>query len=141
MRIEWCLSNFPEDPSGYRSVTETIGDVEVLIDGNKFVALEESLILEFASTVREWLSEVETSGDTTFYYKSMDEEEEPLLAFSSVGDGTYIAESCWSIRDARPLRRDEVMNGLSTFLADLKASLLSKYHFSADDAFRAIPHA
>jgi hypothetical protein len=134
MQLEWELLHFPMDPTGYHAVAETYGDIRVIIDGNEFVRLDDVLILEFAAYANQWLSDTNRELQSPFYYRSMDEEDEPLLALNPIDKTTYTATSCWSIWESRSLSKEEVTNALMEFLANL-LQYLSQRNFSLQSAF------
>ncbi|MDZ4869819.1 MAG: hypothetical protein SGI91_21045 [Alphaproteobacteria bacterium] len=108
----------------------------VTIDREAFVRFEDILILEFAAEVERWLSTANGGAGATFYYSSMDEEEEPLLAFVGDGSGRYVLKSCWSSVEARPVSHDEVVEAFSVFIAGLSDELIRKHQFRLADALR-----
>jgi hypothetical protein len=136
MKILYEISSFPDDPSGYKSVTETNGNFSIVIDDKVFVRIEDALLLEFAYFVHSWIFQINYDADSNFYYKSMDEEEEPIFALELLQDGCYRAISCWSEMNARELNLEEIKIGFDLFLSSLRNNILQRYSFIIDDAFR-----
>jgi hypothetical protein len=120
-------------------MTNTSGSVTPIIDGTAFVVLEDVLIVEFAAFTNRWLEAVRDGQQMDFCYRSMDEEEEPLLAFDIQHDGTYVARSCWYSAPIRPIKRDEIIDAFSNFLRSFKSQLAEKYNFNVDSAFEMLP--
>lgn len=135
MQLEWKLLSFNTGATGYRVVTDVTGRVTLTIDGVSFVTLEDILILEFAYFVKNWLDDFDLGGWSDFFYKSMDEEEEPLLALYGRRDGTYTLESCWSARPVRPIESPEAVTAFRAFLIELKNHLWEKHSLKIDVAF------
>lgn len=136
MKLEWRILSFPADAGGYRAVTETEGVIRMMVDGNEFVLLEEILILEFAAYANDWLRDARSGFDRDFYYASMDEEEEPLLALVATQQGQYTSNSCWTTSASRPVQREEIVRALSEFLAELKLGLATSHDFELEDVFK-----
>lgn len=136
MKIAFEISTFPDNPLGYRSVTETYGKVSVTIDGENFVDLQEILIIEFAYYVHVWLDEISEGVESGFYFRSMDEEDEPILAFELLGTDKYYAVSCWSDKQMRSLSIAELKDELSLFIYSIRKMLLKRYNFAIEGAFR-----
>jgi hypothetical protein len=137
MRLKYSISSFPAAPDGYHAVAETVGSVSVIIDEATFVKLIDILPLEFAFFANRWLVEAEQNSKIRFYFKSMDEEEEPILAFDPVDEGGYVAISCWSDVTTRKLRVEEIRRGFSEFISSLRSDLKNRWGYDIDDAFRS----
>lgn len=135
MRLDWNLASVPTAASGYRTVTEVVGTVSLIVDQAPFVTLEDILILEFANFVENWLTEIEAGEQPDFYYRSMDEEEEPLLALSRRSDGTYSLESCWSSEPIRAVESSEAVIAFKAFSTELKGGLRERYGVDIGKAF------
>jgi hypothetical protein len=135
MRLTWTISSFPFDPSKYHAVVETIGDVTVTVDGVVFVAFKDLLILEFAFCINAWLAPGDQTHDRGFYYKSMDEEEEPLLALAPATAESYVASSCWAVSTPRPLERREIVTAFTSYLSELEEALARDHRFRLAQAF------
>lgn len=136
MKLEWRILSFPVDPTGYRAATDTEGVVRMTVDGNEFVVLEEILILEFAAYANDWLHDAGGGSDRDFYYASMDEEEEPLLALVATQQGHYMPNSCWRKSASRAVRREEIVKAFSDFLAELRLELAATHNCDLEDVFK-----
>jgi hypothetical protein len=134
LKISWSILRFPSDTSGCRAICGVDGALAVTVDGEVFGTLDDFLILEFAAEVEHWLRNADEGGGTPFYYRSMDEDEEPLLAFSGDASGRYVATSCWSSNEVRPLSHEELVRAFSAFLAELGAKLTREYGLDLADA-------
>jgi hypothetical protein len=135
MRLNWRLTSFPPSPIGYRAVTDLAGDISLIVDGYTVVELQDILIIEFAHCIRDWICRIEVGEVSDFHYRSMDEEEEPLLALSRQGDGAYVVNSCWILVPARPIQQIEIVAEFSKFIEHLREHLFNKYRFNIEDAF------
>jgi len=137
MKFEYAFLSFPQEPSGYRAVTQTDGILLLFIDGAEFLQLEDILILEFACYVNSWLENALANDTRSFYFRSIDEEEEPLLAFDRTKNGSFRARSCWSDATSRELSSSEVEDCFFDFLASLRNRLQNDFHYNFDDALRS----
>jgi len=137
MRFEYSILSFPKDPSGYRAITETDGRVLLSIDEAVFLELEDILILEFAYYVESWLRNTQANEVMSFYYSSMDEEEEPLLALDRLEGRSFRARSCWSDATSRELSYSEIESCFTDFIASIRNRLQNSFHYNFDEARRA----
>jgi hypothetical protein len=96
MNFTFEIAAISQHRKGYRIVTDTSGKLRVGFARGQYFLFEEILVVEFALYCFEWRREYEREPAAPFYYTSMDEEEEPLLAFTLQPDGLRTAKSCWS---------------------------------------------
>ncbi|KQT05487.1 hypothetical protein [Rhizobium sp. Leaf453] len=114
---------------GYRVVTDTSGKLRVTFAHDRFFLFEEILIVEFALYCFDWQCEYGRDPTASFYYASMDEEEEPLLAFTLQLDGLWTAESGWAEFTNPGISNEELSKAVSDFLLNFESFTKSAFGF------------
>jgi hypothetical protein len=140
MRFAFQVRQVPEDPSGYRAVACTEGNLVVEVGGDVFVRFEALLLVEFASAARNWLKSVDDTVLPAFYFASMDEEEEPLFAMSEVEAGVLECHSVWQQSAAKRVSVVDATSALRAYIADLTAALSTR-GVDLNDTFRWLDEA
>lgn len=103
MKIDFELLTLPDDMSGYNAAAFTEGRLSIEVQGQVFLQVEFCLLLELANMVTHWLKAVATRGAQDFYYASMDEEEEPILALRYCrARSVFSLWSCWVVCEHGP---------------------------------------
>ncbi len=120
MNFGFEVEDISKQREGYRVVTDTSGKLRVSFTGDKVFSFEEILLVEFALCCFDWQCEYERDPAATFYYASMDEEEEPLLAFTLQVDGLWTAESCWAEFINPGIANEDLPKAVSGFLLNFE---------------------
>ncbi|KQS87696.1 MULTISPECIES: hypothetical protein [unclassified Rhizobium] len=122
MNFAFEIAAVSERSKGYRVITETSGKLKVVFGPDHFFRFNEILLVEFALYCFIWHREYESEPNTAFSYASMDEEEEPLLAFILQPNGMRTAQSCWSEFSVPDISNDalskavlEILSAFQTF--------------------------
>lgn len=103
MKIDFELLTLPDDMSGYNAAAFTEGRLRIEVKGQVFLLVEYCLLLELANVMTQWLKAVATRGAQDFYYASMDEEEEPIIALRYCRAGSVFSLwSCWAACESGP---------------------------------------
>lgn len=68
------------------------GTLEIHINGSIFLSETNILLIELAQVIHNWLN----NDVMTFYYQSMDYEEEPIINISQCETGKYFISSIWA---------------------------------------------
>ncbi|MES9814033.1 MAG: hypothetical protein ABW161_14765 [Candidatus Thiodiazotropha sp.] len=130
IKYSFDISKFPDDlnwdsalvcevESNYFSIS--INEVEVFSN-------QEFLVYELFDALHKWLIK-NVSGKSDFYFVSMDEEEEPIVAFLyDEGSGNYHFESVFKLADAIVTFQD-IVDSYQKFKTDLSDQLLKKYEY------------
>lgn len=79
--FEFKIVDLPKSPERYRLLTDTSGALALKLNGFEVFFHDSILLAEFARTLSEWITGVELGEKEDFKYRSMDFEEEPILAF------------------------------------------------------------
>ena len=126
MNIEYRIDEFPSSPKGYRLITDTQGELSFTIAQARYLVVQDALIMEFARYACSWLRAACAGEWPDFYYASMDEEEEPIIAFT-LHEQDYRVSSCWSENDAPPMPREQVRDAVAKFLQTLERELKQQH--------------
>lgn len=103
MKIDFELLTLPDDMSGYNTAAFTEGRLSIEVQGRVFLQVEFCLLFELANVVTQWLASVATCGAQDFYYASMDEEEEPIIALRYChARSVFSLWSCWAVCEPGP---------------------------------------
>ena len=129
MNLTYEILSFQIDTTGYDAVFTTDARIKITIDERLFLELEDVLLLEFACFANDWVSDSKDNNEVSFYYKSMNEEEEPLLSFECIGKDRFRATSCWSDAEVQPLSFKQIKDCFAAFLCSLEAELMRRYGY------------
>lgn len=127
MRIEFDIKIFPWETHTYHLPAFTEGPIRIFTSSGKFLDADGILLVELAIFLHEWLENARNSP-TDLYYRSMDFEEEPILAFSySRDDDAFELTSVWSTH-GKPERvpSGEVLQATKEYLQNLKVAILAR---------------
>jgi hypothetical protein len=124
------INEFPGDLSwDYALHAGVEGDMSIEINGVVVFEAEEFLFMELYFELQKWIESESDSNRGDFYFKSMDEEEEPIVAF--VKDSSrdfYIFNSIWKKNEGR-VKFDEIKSSFIEFKIDLTRQLSSRYNY------------
>lgn len=67
------------------------GTLEIYVNGRNFFSEPNILLIELAQVIYIWLN----NEAITFYYQSMDYEEEPIIQISPYDNGKFLISSIW----------------------------------------------
>ncbi|HEX8596299.1 MAG TPA: hypothetical protein VF682_23895 [Pseudomonas sp.] len=131
MDISFSVKSVPSNMNDVDLVARTEGSVAFSHDGTCFVFLENCLLVELAIEIRRWLKTALLLEGESFYFVSMDEEEEPLLSLSPAADSRYYhVSSCWLLNEFDELIPvEKAVAGAKAYVEDLQKSLQGRYGF------------
>jgi len=131
IRYTFNINKFPDDLSWDSAlICEVESDYfSIFINEIEVFKNQEFLVYELFDALHKWLiKSKDCKGD--FYFVSMDEEEEPVVAFLyDEGSGNYHFESVFKLADAVFIFND-IAESFIQFKTDLSNQLLKKYKYS-----------
>ena len=132
IKFSFVIDTFPDDLSwDYALRAGVSGKMEIEIDGNRVFFEEEFLVAELFMEFHDWINSNKSSDAdaSNFYFVSMDEEEEPLIAFKLNDEtGLYDFESVWA-EGSGSADFKSLSKAHDEFMVDLREQLLSKYNY------------
>lgn len=136
MNIDFEILSQPKDPIGYRVIAETDARLHMVVGSSPALVLESILIVELAMFCKEWIV---ASGPGDFWFASMDEECEPVLAFESRGAGQYQVRSCLSEVMLGPVHREVLFGALENLLDGVDEFLLKEFKITLAGLLASYP--
>ena len=118
MEYKFTITSVPDDKSGYHLPAETEGPLEVWLEGQRFLKVDEALLVEFAIVLAKWLRVQPNS----LYYASMDFEEEPIFALTVEGSD-FQPSSVWASGEATPVPSADAVAAARNFIETLGEEL------------------
>lgn len=124
------VNKFPDDLSwDYALESGVEGDFIIEINNKEVFKANEFLILEFFFDFHRWVCDYKTSNLSDYYFISMDEEEEPIIAFrKNKNTGLYDFDSVWKLAD-ESVTIEEIYLAYKELIVKLQEQLLSKYKY------------
>ncbi|OWQ37565.1 hypothetical protein [Pseudomonas sp. DrBHI1] len=125
MKVDFELLTLPDDMSGYNAAAFTEGRLRIEVKGQVFLQVEYCLLLELANVMTQWLKAVATRGAQDFYYASMDEEEEPIIALRYCRTrSVFSLWSCWAVCEHGPdVTLEQASECFERYVHDLKRAI------------------
>ncbi|MBC7213561.1 MAG: hypothetical protein H5U33_27350 [Pseudomonas sp.] len=125
MKIDFELLTLPDDMSGYNAAAFTEGRLRIEVQGRVFLQVEYCLLLELANVMTQWLKAVATRGAQDFYYASMDEEEEPIIALRYCrARSVFSLGSCWAVCEHGPeVTLEQAIECFERYVHDLRQAI------------------
>ncbi|RYZ86364.1 MAG: hypothetical protein EOP06_14620 [Proteobacteria bacterium] len=129
MDIKFSVKSVPSKVSDVDLVARTEGSVEFSYDGTCFLVLDNCLLVELGIEIHRWLKNALSLEGESFYFVSMDEEEEPLLSLFPAADPRYYhVTSCWLLNDFDELIPvSRVVAGAKAYVESLQKTLHGQY--------------
>lgn len=126
INITFKIDEFPVDRSQpYSLVTGIEGLLSIVSNGDVFFQESGILLLELSNALESWLQKINSDENASFYYASMDFEEEPIVAFDYRDDEElYKLRSVWGVGNVE-VPRNELVNASKLFINELNASIQS----------------
>ena len=126
MRIDFEIEQFPLETKDHRLITDTEGFIRVTMGSSKLFEASELLLVELAIFMQGWLQlKAQKCGD--FYYRSMDFEEEPILAFLyAPGEGLYRFQSVWSLSPGACISLEDVASAFREYVDRLSVEVYQR---------------
>lgn len=128
MKLEYKIDIFPYYTHSYHLMAYTEGVLRLVTKYGVFLDADGILLVELATCLKRWIYELR-DAQVDFYYRSMDFEEEPILAFVYEDQtDSFILESVWS--DKSGIERapyDEVIDSVDKYLAELHEQLQAEH--------------
>jgi hypothetical protein len=124
------INKFPNDLSwDYALESGVEGDFAIEIDNKDVFKTNEFLILEFFFDFHKWICDYKTSNLSDYYFVSMDEEEEPIVAFYKNKDtGLYDFDSVWKLADGSATI-EEIYSAYRELMVRLQEQSFAKYKY------------
>ncbi|PYB85277.1 MULTISPECIES: hypothetical protein [Pseudomonas] len=125
--IDFDWVTLPDDMSGYNAAAFVEGGLNIEVQGELFLQVENCLLLELAVVMKQWLASVKNGAEHDFYYASMDEEEEPILALRYCSEkSNFLLESCWVEAPGPAVTLAEVIDCFTRYMKRLTDTLYSR---------------
>lgn len=134
MKIEFEINNFPKKISSpYDVYSYTEGTIQIKISGAIILSIEGTLLVEFATFLKSWLTRLENGFLDDMYYLSQDFEEEPLVLFKLEGRNCVLISSEFMEKEVKVTLVD-LKNSSLCFLDSLALKLkeIAKIDISKD---------
>jgi hypothetical protein len=129
--ISFSVKSVPLKMSDVDLVVRTEESVEFSHDGTCFLFLDNCLLVELGIEIHRWLKAALLLKGESFYFVSMDEEEEPLLSLYPAADPRYYqVSSCWLLNDFNELISvEKAVAGAKVYIESLQQALQAEYGF------------
>jgi hypothetical protein len=104
------------------------GDLSITINSNLFFNKEQVSLLELATNVNTWLSQVRDKFFSDFDYSSDQYADNPVLHFERVNDRQYSIHSAWVKNfPSSIISLDDIISCFKIFLQELDSSIQQAY--------------
>lgn len=109
------------------------GSLSIYIDGIVFFKEEYILLLEFATTLSNWLNQIEKGVYQDFVYETMDYSEGSLIEFNKKSDDVWEISSIWGNKDIiMSLCIEDIIIAVNRFLTDFRKELYTNFSISLE---------
>ena len=126
IKIEFFIKEFPKDLSrSYALDAYTEGVLTIHVNGKIVFDENGILLVELSNKLEPWVTQIDLDPDSehNFYYASMDEEEEPVLAFNyDATDKSYRISSIWSSSESA-VKKDELLSACKKYISELRCAV------------------
>ncbi len=125
------IKRFPEDLGwDYALVSGVEGDFSIMIDEKTVFNSEQFLIFEFFISFHRWVCEYDEPNPSGYHFASMDEEEEPIVAFNrDESTGLFSFDSVW-IKASGRVTFEAIRTAHKELLVAISEQLLAKFDYA-----------
>lgn len=130
MKLYFKIEKLPSSSEQYRLATDIEGSLKLVTKHGKILFDAEGILLiELAIFCRRWLEQKEKES---FYYASMDFEEEPILAFNIESAEYCSFSSVWENFSKENIPICEVKDSMNDYIQRLKDNLKEKFQINVE---------
>jgi len=126
IEIHYEIKILPLGKERYRLLVDTEGSLKLTVNGDVIFTDEGILLVEFASTLHQWITSFSKENPSELFYESMDFEEKPLIQFSPMDDESYEFYSPWQEKPNIRISGDALLQESKKFIGSLYRELQSK---------------